>query len=103
MGRVGLVGYEINFNRYFSATRRLVRLRRSKRTFVASKAKSSDASRGNRERGGLNERRRLTVSADERHTDEFAHPSEFQKYRKGIGGLLLLFQEPQRELRRPVV
>ncbi len=26
----------------------------------------------------------------ERHTDEFAHPSEFQEYRNRIGGLLLL-------------
>lgn len=26
----------------------------------------------------------------ERHSDEFAHPSEFQEYRNRIGGLLLL-------------
>src|SRR3989442_2827061 len=28
----------------------------------------------------------------ERHTDEFAHPSEFQEYRNRIGGLLLLLK-----------
>lgn len=42
-----------------------------------------------RGRGGY-EIEHIWADHPERHTDEFAHPAEFQEYRNRIGGLLLL-------------